>query len=874
MQSLLRVLTFYCCLLLSGSLHAATFTVSSLANAGAGTLRQAIIDANASVATPHTIVFTVAGTITLTTGLPIITRTVTIDGSTAPGWSTGSGPVVIVSGGGSPPCGSGIGADGLNIQAPDCGVFGLQIVGFGYNGIQVLGNANDGVQIGDPTRGNVIAYNGYYGIYIEDADNGTIIGNRIGIDWFGTQTNWGNCYSGVQLFGGWDNANGPMNWTIGSCVPGGGNIIFNSGYSSLGVEGSTSTNNTVRCNSMACNGTGGYPPFDHNDGNYGTGNGNHGFPAPVISYASSTTVTGTATANAIIDLYTDDGPCCAYCSGARWVGTTTADGAGNWTITVTNPLFCGDKVTATATSTGGVSIGGTSMFSNSCAISPTGISGSTRWTGAVSTEWNNASNWSCGIPTCALDAYIPTVFMCSTPRYPIIGTVNGTCKSLVIDPGAKLTINSGYQLDVCGNITNNGNLICQTNSTVRLIGSGNQTLTGGFTGANSFFNLIALQTGTFNVRIHNLVAVNGVLTLTNGIFQDAAGTGLYVNVLNNAVGAVTGHSNNSYLQCSLRRAVTVAVGNQYDFPVGSLLKGYQNARIQWTTAAGSATMQAFFEDIPNPVSQTICSYNFNTGLNNGRWDISVISGTTGQYTMTLFSQNYTNGGTQNALTKNSVIVAGINCGTEVFSSPAIVSRAGLTGFSQFAVGTTDVPLPVELQTFTAKPAANRSVELSWKTNQEVNMTGYEIERQLENGTGFQSLGSLIPAKGAYFNYNYIDKELKTGQRYVYRLKMLENDGRYSYSNLAEAVLRADNNPYLAAYPNPVSKTLTVQTDVAGISELTLTGSTGEVIYNRKIACEQGLCTFELDLSTIAAGNYQLTVRNANGEAAAQKIIKQ
>jgi len=63
------------------SLGATNFVVTSNADAGVGTLRQAITDANADVATPHTITFSGVSSITLAAVLPTITiNGVTIDG--------------------------------------------------------------------------------------------------------------------------------------------------------------------------------------------------------------------------------------------------------------------------------------------------------------------------------------------------------------------------------------------------------------------------------------------------------------------------------------------------------------------------------------------------------------------------------------------------------------------------------------------------------------------------------------------------------------------------------------------------------------------------------------------------------------------------
>jgi hypothetical protein len=76
----------------------ATFTVTNTNDAGAGSLRQAILDANATPG-PDLIAFNIAGsnlTIKLTTPLPILTRTVMIDGTTQPGFA--GKPLVVLSG--------------------------------------------------------------------------------------------------------------------------------------------------------------------------------------------------------------------------------------------------------------------------------------------------------------------------------------------------------------------------------------------------------------------------------------------------------------------------------------------------------------------------------------------------------------------------------------------------------------------------------------------------------------------------------------------------------------------------------------------------------------------------------------------------------
>jgi hypothetical protein len=70
----------------------------------------------------------------------------------------------------------------------------------------------------------------------------------------------------------------------------------------------------------------------------------------------------------------------------------------------------------------------------------------TTWTGAVSTNWNTAANWTAGVPTAALDAFIPDVV-----NDPVISATAGLAKSVNVQPGGSLTI------AVTGSLTINGN---------------------------------------------------------------------------------------------------------------------------------------------------------------------------------------------------------------------------------------------------------------------------------------------------------------------------------------------------------------------------------------------------------------------------------
>src|SRR5688572_4299895 len=161
----------------------AVFTVSSLADSGAGSLRQAISDANAHANTAadpaDTIQFTVAGTIAVASALEELkdpSGGTIIDGRTAPGWSSSSGtPVVILRGPGA--AGT---FNGLVVTSAKNAIWALQIdsfpIGIDINGASATGNLVAGNYIG--TDGTVAIPNST-GILVHLGASGNVIGGTM-----------------------------------------------------------------------------------------------------------------------------------------------------------------------------------------------------------------------------------------------------------------------------------------------------------------------------------------------------------------------------------------------------------------------------------------------------------------------------------------------------------------------------------------------------------------------------------------------------------------------------------------------------------------------------------------------------------------------
>jgi hypothetical protein len=112
-------------------------------------------------------------------------------------------------------------------------------------------------------------------------------------------------------------------------------------------------------------------------------------------------------------------------------------------------------------------------------------------------------------------------------------------------------------------------------------------------------------------------------------------------------------------------------------------------------------------------------------------------------------------------------------------------------------------LPVELTSFIAKQSVT-GIELRWVTATEVNFYSFEIEKKQSNKDNWQTISSIKASgnKSVYSNYSFTDKSAAPGQ-YNYRLRIVDNDGTYKYSNIVEANVSAPDKFMLGQnYPNP------------------------------------------------------------------------
>jgi photosystem II stability/assembly factor-like uncharacterized protein len=114
--------------------------------------------------------------------------------------------------------------------------------------------------------------------------------------------------------------------------------------------------------------------------------------------------------------------------------------------------------------------------------------------------------------------------------------------------------------------------------------------------------------------------------------------------------------------------------------------------------------------------------------------------------------------------------------------------------------------PVELLSFSSSVVDN-DVTLNWTTATETNNQGFQIERrktQDERSDDWNSLG-FVDGKGTTTepqSYSFVDENLSAG-KYQYRLKQIDFDGTFEYSNTIEIEINQPTKFSLEQnYPNP------------------------------------------------------------------------
>jgi hypothetical protein len=173
--------------------------------------------------------------------------------------------------------------------------------------------------------------------------------------------------------------------------------------------------------------------------------------------------------------------------------------------------------------------------------------------------------------------------------------------------------------------------------------------------------------------------------------------------------------------------------------------------------------------------------------------------------------------------------------------------------------TLDNPLPVELSSFAAKMYDQDKVKLNWSTQTEVNNYGFNVERQTQCGQ-WEKVG-FVNGNGnsnSPKEYSFIDKSLIGGSKFLYRLKQVDNDGQFEYSEAVEVEVVPTQFELSQNYPNPFNPSTKIRYQLPQESKVVIKiynilGSEVMELVNDKR--EAGVYEVEFNASNLSSGTY-------------------
>jgi PKD repeat protein len=169
-----------------------------------------------------------------------------------------------------------------------------------------------------------------------------------------------------------------------------------------------------------------------------------------------------------------------------------------------------------------------------------------------------------------------------------------------------------------------------------------------------------------------------------------------------------------------------------------------------------------------------------------------------------------------------------------------------------------VALPLVLNDFRARPG-EAGIDLEWLTEQEVNVDRFLIQRRDGSSNEFREVGQLSACGNCLYDnkYAFEDIAVRPGVNYTYRLKMLDFDGQYEYSNMVTTKINGNGQEW-DVYPNPGRGIFTLWfNDTHNASAVIVVDPLGRSVYQAPITPEDRY--IDLDLTSLEGGIYQLTV---------------
>ena len=390
-------------------------------------------------------------------------------------------------------------------------------------------------------------------------------------------------------------------------------------------------------------------------------------------------------------------------------------------------------------------------------------------------------------------------------------------------------------------------------------------------------------TGDLTIN-HNLQLLKGIITTGSNM----------VDVRDTLPSSVNAGNDTSFIFGRLHRAV--ADTGYFMFPIGDS-SHYQFAAIHLDSNThaingGFDSLTAIFTidnslctTLPGSSTPYVNGSPLDSLLNGGYWTIhpETTEYTGISYSVSLKERNFTN---PPASANEMAVVKRSTCsdywqslGTHINSTQSLTTglrptatavRSLLSSFSDFGIGFgSDGALPVELVYLQANPVDNSYIQVKWETVLEINNYGFNVERSTDGST-WNKIG-FVSGHGnstSVNDYSLNDMDVVPNVHFYYRLKQIDNNGNFKYTDVVTAMITGGGNSSLTNvefYPNPSSGMISLVISSTLDQEITvqiydIMGQ--KVLLNNYQVLKGDITPRQLNLQLLASGTYSVVVSSA------------
>lgn len=178
-----------------------------------------------------------------------------------------------------------------------------------------------------------------------------------------------------------------------------------------------------------------------------------------------------------------------------------------------------------------------------------------------------------------------------------------------------------------------------------------------------------------------------------------------------------------------------------------------------------------------------------------------------------------------------------------------------------------VPVPITLISFTASELSCGTIALNWVTAKEENAAHFEIEYS-EDSKQFKTV-TTVTSKNAAMGSSYNTVLTQNDKQGFYRLKMVDRDRSFTYSEVTKVNIECLNNN-IELSPNPTTGLIRINHLSGATESILVFNAVGQKVIEQKAIPNQN----QVDLTALPAGLYNLVISESGQSKATFKVVKQ